>query len=111
MKKKLEMLQTKVEKVDGQSTKFSTERQLPYTATAILPGRSWIFDGAESNFGAWKWRIEHHLAKLKLSGTLVRIPLEEEYAVPKPGATQEQEEARRKKYRKRLDERLTHWTR
>ena len=83
--------------------RVTTERS--YVQMGFIRGdRSHVFDGTESNFAAWDWRVEHHLAKMDLMHCLKRTPEEEVFAMPSPGATSEEEAARVEKYRKIVEE-------
>lgn len=79
------------------------ERTLPY-ATVLQTERPNVFDGNEANFGAWKWRVQNRLAKMKLMYVLTRTPVEEDYYEPVVGATPALETARKEKLQKRLDD-------
>lgn len=63
-----------------------------------------VFDGQDANFTACKWRVEHHPAKIKLAHCLTRTPVEELFATPVVGATQEEEAACQEKYNKRVED-------
>lgn len=88
----------------ARSSRVPIERELPYVATLYRGDRSCVFDGNEANFPAWKWRVEHHLNKMRLLHTLLRTPEEEDYARPLEGATAQQEAARKEKMKKRMEE-------
>lgn len=75
---------------NGGYERGTPERTLPMTSVFLASERANIFDGTEANFPAWKWRIEHRLAKLNLGHTLVRTPAEETFFAPATGATAEQ---------------------
>lgn len=61
-----------------------------------------VFRGDEKAFPFWKKRFEQHLKQEGLLYTLSKLPAEEDYANPVPGATAEQEEERQKMWEKRL---------
>lgn len=91
------------QEVENRTERGAFERQLPYTAVAVRD-RAHIFDGSERMFAAWKWRMEHHLSMMDLIHTLVRTPYEEEYATPVAGNSEAQEEVRKAKLRKRIND-------
>lgn len=82
--------------------RFQMERQLPYSAATFVRSERHIFNGIETNFPAWKWRMEHQLRRMGVIHTLLRTPPEEEYAIPVEN--EEEEEERKKKYKQRMDE-------
>lgn len=72
-----------------------------YERRSLMVG---LFKGDPAEFTPWKWRLEHHLTKLKLHHTIERTPREEPYGLPDPCATEEEEKERQKKYQKRCEE-------
>lgn len=72
-----------------------------YERRSLMVG---LFKGDPNEFTPWKWRLEHHLTKLKLHHTIERTPREEPYGIPDPDATPEEERERQRKYQKRCEE-------
>lgn len=91
------------QEIANREERGALERQLPYTAVSVRD-RAHIFDGSERTFAAWKWRMEHHLAMMGLTNTLLRTPPEEDYANPVAGNSEAQEEIRKAKLRKRIND-------